>query len=71
METHVEIIDLAVLRCNHFREKFDLENMGIAVGIFFLGDTELDDTLGGNFTHPWDIRRCKKTLDIGGLENNK
>jgi len=28
-------------------EKFDLENMGIAVGIFFLGATELEIHLGG------------------------
>jgi len=27
-------------------EKFDLENMGIAVGIFFLGVTELEIHLG-------------------------
>jgi len=33
-------------------ETFDLEHMGIAVGIFFLGATELEIHLGGNFTPP-------------------
>jgi len=28
-------------------ETFDLENMGIAIGIFFLGATELEIHLGG------------------------
>ena len=42
-------------------ETFDLENMGIAVGTFFLGATELEIHLVGNFTPPpLDIRRCQK-----------
>ena len=42
----------------------------IAVGIFILGVTELEIHVGGNFTPPpLDIRRCKNTLDIGGLKN--
>jgi len=42
-------------------ETLDLENMGIAIGIFFLGTTELEIHLGDNFTpSPLDTRRCKK-----------
>jgi len=49
-------------------ETFDLENMGIAVGIFFLGATELAIHLGVILPPPpLDIRRCKKTLNTGGL----
>jgi len=33
-------------------EKLDLEKMGIAVGIFILGATELEMHVGGNFTPP-------------------
>jgi len=33
-------------------EKFDLENMGIAVEFFLLGGTELEIHLEGNFTPP-------------------
>jgi len=33
-------------------ETFDLENMGIAVGIFFLGGTELEIHLGVILTSP-------------------
>ena len=42
-------------------EKFDLKNMGIAVGIFSIGATELETEVGGNFTPRLDIRRCKNT----------
>jgi len=50
-------------------EKLDLENMGIAVGIFIIGATELEIHVGGgNLTPPpLDIGRCKNTLDIGWL----
>jgi len=36
-------------------ETFDLENMGIAIGIFFLGATELEIHLGVILTPPLDI----------------
>ena len=48
-------------------KKLDLQNMGIAVGIFFVGGTELEIHLGVILPHtPLDIRRCKN-LDTGGL----
>jgi len=40
-------------------ENVDLENMGIAVGIFFLGATELEIHLGVILSPRLDIRRCK------------
>jgi len=42
--------------------------MGLAVGIFFLGATELEIHLGVILPPPrLDIQRYKKTLDTGGL----
>jgi len=42
-------------------EKFDFENMGIAVGIFFLGVTELEIHLGVILPPPgWTSEGVKK-----------
>jgi len=41
-------------------ETYDLENMGIAVGIFFLGATELEIHQGGNFTPRWTSEGVKQ-----------
>ena len=41
----------------------------MGVGIFFLSAIEIETDLKGNFTHHLDIRRCKKTLDTGGLKH--
>jgi len=40
-------------------EKFDLENMGIAVEIFFLGATELEIHLGGGVILPPSVGHPK------------
>jgi len=43
-------------------EKFDLENVGIAVGIFFLDATELEIQLGVILPPPvWTSEGVKKT----------
>ena len=43
--------------------------MPIAVGILFIGATEFEIHVGGNFTPPpLDIRSVKKILDTGGLK---
>jgi len=49
-------------------ETLDLEYMGIAVGIFFLGTTELEIHLGV-ILPPLDNRRCKNPghLRVKGL----
>jgi len=47
-------------------KKFDLENMGIAVGIFFYRCHRTRDTTGV-ILPPLDIQMYKKTLDTGGL----
>jgi len=44
-------------------EMLDFENLGIVVGILFIGATELEIHVGSNFTSPLDIQRCKKILD--------
>jgi len=46
--------------------------MLIAVGILFIGATEFEIQVGGNFTPPpLDIRSVKKILDTGGLIDNE
>jgi len=52
-------------------EKLDIKNMGIAVGILFIGATELELHVGDNFTPPrWPSKGVKKILDNGGLSQS-
>jgi len=46
-------------------EKFDPENMGIAVGILFLASLEVEIPLGGSFTPPpFNTNVTKITFNI-------
>lgn len=47
-------------------EKCDIENMGIAVGIHFIGATELEINLGVIYLPPLDIQRCRQSQTLQG-----